>query len=65
MTHARANDINFTSAKKMKSDLDASIDVFSDSPEVRNIYEPKIEQKRIPAPTEKEMNSFFAELKHV
>ena len=60
--YARARDINFTSSKKMKSDLDASIDGLSDTPEVRNMDEPKIEQKRIPALTEQEMNSFFAEL---
>ena len=62
--YARVRDINFTSAKKMKTDLDATIDSLSDKSQVdiNRADEPKIESKRVPTPSEEEMDSFYAEL---
>ena len=61
--YARVRDINFTSAKKMKADLDATLDgplyiseARNSPPEVRS--RPKI----VPCPSEEEMDSFYAEL---
>ena len=64
--YARVRNINFTSAKKMKSDLDASIDnVPNDSFLVD--YKPDLPvakklSKEIPAPSKAEMDQFYAEL---
>ena len=61
--YERVRDINFTSAKKMKSDLDATLDNVLDKPQVDNLLEePKIESKCVPVPSEEEMDSFYAEL---
>ena len=61
--YARVRDINFTSAKKMKTDLNAALDrVFNISQSDNLAEKPKIESKSVPAPSEDEMNSFYAEL---
>ena len=61
--YARVRDINFTLAKKMKTDLDAILERVLDVSEVNNLpEEPKIESKSVPAPSEEEINSFHAEL---
>ena len=61
--YARVRDINFTSAKKMKTDLDATLDGVFDISQGDNLAEePKIESKSVPSPSEEEMNSFYAEL---
>ncbi|XP_068743620.1 uncharacterized protein [Montipora capricornis] len=61
--YARVRDINFTSAKKMKTDLDATLDRVFDISQGDNLAEePKIESRGVPAPSEEEMNSFYAEL---
>ena len=64
--YARVHDINFTSAKKMKFDLDASIDnVPNDSfPEDSklDLTVAKKLSKEIPASSKAEMDQFFAEL---
>ena len=61
--YARVRDINFTSANKMKADLDATLDrVFDISQGDKLAEEPKIESKSVPAPSEEEMNSLYVEL---
>lgn len=61
--YARVCDINFTSAKKIKTDLDATLQRVLDVSQVDSLAEePKIESKSVPAPSEEEMNSFYAEL---
>ena len=63
--YARVRDINFTSAKKKKSksDLDATLDKIFDISQGDNLAEePKLESKSEPAPSEEEMNYFYAEL---
>ena len=63
--YARVRDINFTYAKKMKADLDATLDRVFDISQGDNLAEaeePKIESKSVPPPSEEEMNSFYAEL---
>lgn len=47
----------------MKTDLDATLERVLDVSQVDNLAEePKIESKSVPAPSEEEMNSFYAEL---
>lgn len=64
--YARVRDINFTSAKKMKSELDASIDnvpndSFPDDYKLDLTVAKKL-SKEIPAPSKAEMDQSFAEL---
>ena len=64
--YARVRDINFTSAKKMKSELDASIDnvsndSFPDDYKLDLTVAKKL-SKEIPAPSKAEMDQHFAEL---
>ena len=59
--YARVQDINFTSAKKMKTDLDEKIDNISDFP-FTNSSPQQAPTKKIPEPTEAEMDAFYAEL---
>ena len=65
--HARARDINFTSAKKMKADVDSKRSKFHsavltpDPPEGDFIVHAST-VKKIPAPTEVEMKNFYKEL---
>ena len=59
--YARVRDINFTSAKK--NDLDATLERVLDVSRVNNLAEePKIKSKSVPASSEEELNSFYAEL---
>ena len=67
MEYARARDINFTSAKKVKVDLDFKISKFHsgvltpDPPEGDfTVHVSTV--KKIPAPTEAEMKNFYEEL---
>ena len=65
--YARVRDIKFTSAKKMKADLDSVLDRLSPIPEVDDhVNEPKNETPAsvmsVPAPSEEEMDSLYAEL---
>ena len=64
--YARVRDINFTSAKKTKSDLDASIDNVSNYPfpaEYKlDLPVAKKLSQEIPAPSKAEMDQFFAEM---
>ena len=61
--YARVHDINFISAKVMKADLDATLDRVFDISQGDNLAEePKIDSKSVPAPSEEEMNFFYAEL---
>ena len=47
----------------MKADLDATLDSVFDRSQGDNLAEePQIESKSVPAPSEEEMNSFYAEL---
>ena len=47
----------------MKTDLDATLDKVLDKPQVDNLLRgAKIESKCVPAPSEEEMDSFYAEL---
>ena len=57
--YARVCDTNFTSAKKMKTDLGATLERVLDVSQVNNLAE---DSKSVPAPSEEEMNSFYAEL---
>ena len=64
--YARIHDVNFTSAKKMKSDLDMSIDnvlhdSFPDDHKLDLTVAKKL-SKEIPAPSKAEMDQFFVEL---
>ena len=65
--YARVRDIKFTSTKKMKADLDSALDRLSPIPEVDDhVNEPKNETPAsvmsVPAPSEEEMDSLYAEL---
>lgn len=61
--YARVRDINFTSAKKMKADLDSTIDRLSQLSEVDDCLDVrKNETKSVPAPSEEEMDTLYAEL---
>lgn len=61
--YSRVRNINFTSAKKMKADLDATLDGL---PTVIKPGKPQIQAKvitkTIPVPTDAEMGSFYADL---
>ena len=59
--YARVRDISFTSAMKMKADLDEKIANISDSP-FTNSSPQQAATKKIPEPTEAEMEAFYAEL---
>ena len=59
--YARVQDINFTSAKKMKADLDEKIANISDFP-LTNSSPLQAATKKIPEPTEAEMDALYAEL---
>lgn len=61
VAYARVQDINFTSAKKMKADLDEKIANISDFP-FTNSSPQQAATKKIPEPTEAEMDAFYAEL---
>ena len=55
--YARVHDINFISAKKMKADLNATLDrVFDISQGDSLAEEPQTDSKSVPAPSEEEMN---------
>ncbi|CAB4037284.1 Hypothetical predicted protein, partial [Paramuricea clavata] len=63
--YSRIRDINFTSAKKLKADLDKSLDQLStgteaDKPQIH--VQAKVNTKAIPVPTNVEMESFYADL---
>ena len=61
--YERVRDINFTSAKKMKTDLDATLDGVLDKSQADILSEEQqIASKCVPALSEEEMNSFYAEL---
>lgn len=61
--YARARDVNFKSAKKMKADLDANIDRLPEMLETTTNQKEKITTKsQVPAPSEPEMDTLFCEL---
>ena len=61
--YGRVCDINSTSAKKLKTDLNATLDRVFDISQGDNLAEePEIESNSVSAPSQEEMNSFFAEL---
>ena len=63
--YARVRDIRILrqQKKKSKSDLDATLDKIFDISQGDNLAEePKLESKSEPAPSEEEMNYFYAEL---
>lgn len=59
--YARVRDINFILAKKMKADLDEKIYNLSDIP-IHNSPPQQAATKKIPEPTEAEMDAFYSEL---
>ena len=59
--YARVRDINFTSAKKMKAELDGKIAKLCDEP-VPDLSQQPAAVKEIPEPTEAEMDTFYAAL---
>ncbi|XP_078349685.1 uncharacterized protein LOC144634562 [Oculina patagonica] len=59
--YARVRDINFTSAKKMKADLDGKIANLCDEP-VPDASPQPAAVKKIPEPTKAEMDTFYAAL---
>ena len=64
--YARVRDINFKSAKKMKADLDATIENLSNdlqSSAGSNVFtESPVQKPEVPAPTQAEMECFYSDL---
>ena len=64
--YARVRDINFKSAKKMKADLDATIENLPEdlqlSADSKVFTESPVQKPEVPAPTQAEMKNFYSEL---
>ena len=64
--YARVRDVNFKSAKKMKADLDATIENLPDdlqlSADSKIFTESPVQKPEVPAPTQAEMESFYSEI---
>ena len=64
--YARVRDINFKSAKKMKADLDATIENLPEdlqlSVDSKVFTESPVQKPEVPAPTQAEMENFYSEL---
>ena len=64
--YSRVRDINFKSAKKMKADLDETIENLSEGLQVSENSEvfsgSRVQKPEVPAPTQAEMENFYFDL---